>query len=426
MILFIVNGDKNMGNNENVVENEEKVINKNNLVKYDNDFILSSNFNQLSSAQQDIFFSAVSFLSRNKKKHILLPSAEIKKRANLIDKKYSRASYYKLLHGLEEIILKTIFTVHCDGKEWKGTLFETFAIDDTTGDFEMFLNPHAAHFFFRIPGPFSQFELQAFIGLNSKYAKNLFRILIAKYNGRWNPDVEELIGVFGLKDKRAISMLTHRMPKYIDEIMKTEYFDYIRYKTVRDDTKHGRPLKSINFEFNPNPQKKDELRKLSRWWGEQQLSEDEKSYICQDPEELDVETQGSELEDNSESNEIDLKCPICGSKYIKSHNPKLNKDFWGHFDYSHSDCYYAKKTFDTIDELKKFIRDEKEKESQKERFKKLQSKNPIAMAALKAAGEEKANREETRKALLNGNETELTSIGESDLALPFLPYNHSK
>ena len=406
--------------NKNVVENEGNTTGKNNLVKYDNDFILSSNCNQLSSAQQDIFFSAVSFLSRNKTEHIILPAAVIKKRANLVDKKYAKASYYKILHGLEEIILKTIFTVHCDGKEWKGTLFDTFAIDDKTGDFEMFLNPHAAHFFFQIPGPFSQFELQAFIGLNSKYAKNLFRVLIAKYNGRWNPEVEELINVFGLKNKTQLSMLTFRMPKYIDEILQTGYFEYIKYKTVRDDTKHGRPLKLINFEFNLNPKKKNELRQLSRWWGEQQLSDDEKSYICQSLNELDNQNpNAAKPEDNSESNEVDLRCPICGSKYMKSYNPKQSKDFWGHFDYAHSDCYYAKKTFDTIEELKEFIASEKEKEAQKERFKKLQSKNPIAIAAKKAADEEKANREKTKEELLKGSG--LTNISEADIVLPSLP-----
>ena len=147
----------------------ESEITKNNLVKYKNDFVLSANFNQLSSVQQDIFFSAVSFLCRDKAAHIVIPSNVIKVRANLTDKKYTRSAYYRLLHGLEEIILKTIFTVHSDGKEWKGSLFDTFAIDDNTGDFEMFLNPHAVHFFFQIPGPFSQFELQAFMGLKSKY-----------------------------------------------------------------------------------------------------------------------------------------------------------------------------------------------------------------------------------------------------------------
>lgn len=412
---------ENMDEIENVEslsnnKEDEKVSERNNLVKYDNDFILSSNFNQLTSVQQDIFFSAVSFLCRDKTEHIVIPASVIKTRANLTDKKYKRSAYYKLLHGLEEVILKTVFTVHSDGKEWRGTLFDTFSIDDNTGDFEMYLNPHAAHFFFQIPGPFSQFELQAFMGLTSKYSKNLFRVLIAKYNGRWNPDPEELVNVFGLKNRSAVSTLTHRMQQYIDDIMQTGYFDYIKFKTVRDDARHGRPLKFVKFEFNTNPKKRNELRKLSRWWGEQQLSADEKSYIVQNPDRL--ESPQSDTNDESKDDEIELKCPICNAKYIKSYNPKRQKDFWGHIDYASSKCCYAKRTFDTIDDLKDFIQFEKEKENQKKYYRELKEKDPIAMAAQKAAAEQKVNREKMRQELLDGNEYGLEGISEDDIVLP--------
>lgn len=47
-------------------------------------------------------------------------------------------------------------------------------------------------------------------------------MLIAKYNGRWNPDTNELIEVFGLKNKNALSTLTHRMPVYIEDIKKLD------------------------------------------------------------------------------------------------------------------------------------------------------------------------------------------------------------
>ena len=70
----------------------ESEITKNNLVKYKNDFVLSANFNQLSSVQQDIFFSAVSFLCRDKAAHIVIPSNVNKVRANLTDKKYTRSA----------------------------------------------------------------------------------------------------------------------------------------------------------------------------------------------------------------------------------------------------------------------------------------------------------------------------------------------
>lgn len=389
----------------------ESEITKNNLVKYKNDFVLSANFNQLSSVQQDIFFSAVSFLCRDKAAHIVIPSNVIKVRANLTDKKYTRSVYYRLLHGLEEIILKTIFTVHSDGKEWKGSLFDTFAIDDNTGDFEMFLNPHAVHFFFQIPGPFSQFELQAFMGLKSKYSKNLFRMLIAKYNGRWNPDTNELIEVFGLKNKNALSTLTHRMPVYIEDIKKTGYFEYIDFKTVRDDSKHGRPLKSVNFRFNANVKKRNELRDLSRWWGEQKLSADEQSYIPKNAVDF-----ADDNEDEVIGEKIEFRCPVCNAKYIRAYNPKLQKDFWGHIDYLHSDCCYAQKTFDTVDDLADFIRFEQQKEQQKERYKKISLQDPITLAAQKAAAEQITDRAQTKLELENGNT--LNGIDESEIHLP--------
>ncbi len=422
----------------NDVENELLKKAKNNLVKYDNDFVLSSNFNQLSSVQQDIFFSAVSFLCRDKTAHVVIPSSVIKARANLTDKKYTKSAYYNLLHGLEDVILKTFFTVHSEGKEWRGSLFDTFAIDDKTGDFEMFLNPHAANFFFQIPGPFSQFELQTLLGLKSKYAKNMFRMLLAHYNGRWNPSTEELISTFGLKNRGALSAFSHRIPKYVDDIKKTGYFSEIKHIVVRDDTKPGRPMTLIEFEFRMNPNKRNELSDLSRWWGNQKLSNTEKSYILPSQSTktessiIENKTAGTDITEKTKISEpMDvmmepgLKCPICGSKFKKSHNPKSGTDFWGHADYSHSDCCYAKKTFDTIDNLQEFVEFERKKEEQKEKYRKIMENNPIAIAAQRAANEQKANREETRKAL-SERDSDLVSISESDFIIPEIFNRHSK
>lgn len=398
----------------NVIEDKEE---KNNLVKYDNDFVLSSNFNSLSSVQQDIFFSAVSFLCRDKTDHIVIPAAIIKARANLTDKKYTRTAYYTLLHGLEDIILKTIFTVHADGKEWKGSLFDTFAIDDESGDFEIFLNPHASHFFFSIPGPYSQFELQALLMLKSKYSKNLFRMLIAKYGGKWHPTAENLIEVFDLKNKRALSLMVHRLPKYIEDIKKTGYFENIKFSTVYDDKRQGRPLKSILFQFSGSQNKRNELRELSHWWGEQELSVEEQSYMLEGSQDNkpteNIEESVNKTVNAREITDIDLKCPICGSMFKKSYNPKSGTDFWGHRDYAYSNCCYAKKTFDTVEDLKAFIEFEQKVESQKASYRALVAQNPIARAAKEAADEQKAYLAETRNAIRR--ESGLQGIDESDI-----------
>lgn len=383
---------------ENVIIMNKNDENMPNLVKYDNDFILTSRFNQLSSVQQDIFFSAVSFLCRNKATHVVIPASVIKERANLMDKNYTRDAYYALLHDLEDIILQTIFFAHFNGEEWKGSLFNTFAINDKTGDFKMFLNPNAAHYFFQIPGPFSRFELQAFMRLNSKYAKNLFRVLLAKYNGIWNPDSEELIATFGLKSKKQIPTLLHRMDKYIEEIKNTGYFTDITFTILRDNTRRGRPLKSVHFEFIFSLKKRAEIKDISRSWADKELSFAEKSYTQEDD---GLPQIGLEQKKNKETGEILPVCPYCGSQFIYSHNPKMNKNFIGHIDYETSKCKLGRKTFDSMNDLKAFLDVEKKKIAHNEVLKSFLAVNPIAQKAAKAEVEQKKDQELTKLKLMN-------------------------
>lgn len=97
-------------------------------------------------------------------------------------------------------------------------------------------------------------------------------------------------------------------------------------------------MKSVNFRFNANGKKRNELRDLSRWWGEQKLSADEQSYIPQNAVDF-----ADDNEDEVIGEKIEFRCPVCNAKYIRAYNPKLQKDFWGHIDYLHSDCCYAQK-----------------------------------------------------------------------------------
>lgn len=90
----------------------------------------------------------------------------------------------------------------------------------------------------------------------------------------------------------------------------------------------------------------------------------------------------------------------------------------------HSDCCYAQKTFDTVDDLADFIRFEQQKEQQKERYKKISLQDPITLAAQKAAAEQITDRVQTKLELENGNT--LNGIDESEIHLPsiFMEKNH--
>ena len=317
---------------------------KRDIVKYDNDFTLSTNFNRLSKVQQAIFFTGVSYLVKQRSTHVVISADDIKQKANLVGNAYTKKKYYEIIHGIEEIVLHTIFRVRAEGKEWRGVLFDTFALDDATGDFEMFLNPHASRYFFDIPGSFSLYELEAFLSLRSKFAQILFREFLARYAGSWTPSVADLVNCFKLDidnkgktrtekaTKTAVANFVGRLDKYIDDVRSTGYFINISY-TVNHKPGRGSPVESISFKFDRSNKKALELKGKKKWEPPKPVIEEKKH----ERQEFVTNGDGHFVVNRTvEVEKIQKKCPICHAGLLthKISNGKIiefceNNERWG-------------------------------------------------------------------------------------------------
>lgn len=304
------------------------------LVKYDNDFVLSTNFNRLSKIQQDIFFTGISFLVENKSTHVVLDARSIKRRAGLTNFGYTTKQYFDILHGLEDVILSTQFLVRSNGKEWRGVLFNTFAVDETTGDFEMFLNPHAAKYFFNIPGAFSLYELTVFLQLHSRFEQILFREFLAHYPNFWKLSYEDIINVFNLNlpdnnlkrtKQRVANFLNRLRSTYLPHVEETGYFRNITVDIHRKHTR-GNPIDFITFSYERNEDKGRALQNPITHYSTRRRVYIKKKHSTPN---FNTDGFGEVKVKLKESVELVPKlCPLCKAPLLQSFSKDNNKPYY--------------------------------------------------------------------------------------------------
>lgn len=236
---------------------EEKI----NIVKYDNNFNLSD-LNSMKAIEQDLFFSICSEFYQSKEMEIKIDLSELKYKVMMTDKKYTEAKYISKLKSMAEKIVKVIFTVEGSDKRIDMMpLFKRLLVDVEKNVADIKLNDEFAKYLFNIPEGigFTQFRLQNFIILRSKYSKTLFRLLLQNFTGRWEVDWQELKEKIGFPKSYNSGVSLIAINKSIEEIERENYIKNISYEVIKA-RKPGSPIKKLVFTYEISKERQLELQ----------------------------------------------------------------------------------------------------------------------------------------------------------------------
>lgn len=229
------------------------------LVKYDNKFNLT-NLNELSKIEQDIFMTICSRFSKEKVERIEIPYEVIKADADLSLRKYTNKKFKEFMIVTQSKILRLNFSVQTEEGLKQRPLFREFFTPNKGECTIAQLDDLFLQYLYDIPQKiaFSQFELDCFLVLKSKYSKTLLRFLLQNFTGKWTIDWQDFCIKMGFPQSHKTSMRFLTLNKAINELNKTDLVSNIHYEVTKKRS-HGSPIDKITFIFEINKQKKMEL-----------------------------------------------------------------------------------------------------------------------------------------------------------------------
>lgn len=314
-----------------------------NIVKYDNDFNLTQHFNKLNQTEQDIFFAITSEFTKKNEKSIELKINELRKITGM-QKNYKPHEMVVFINNISEKLAGMVFTVSKGNEKIIGSLFSVFIINNNTGSLKVKLNTDFINYFADIPFSFTQFELQHFLLLHSKYSKILFRILLdlkhyahGNNNRHWKVDFNEFRNLMTFPKSYKTSIVMKTLTKIIKEINETHYIKNLKVKREMGDGV-GRPIKDLIFTYQINK--------------DNSLSE----YI--------------EIDGKSDM----LCCPYCRAEVIRKTG--INGEFYGHKYYKQTDCKHSWSSLDDLKTETMLVEDSRKSlEEKKAKYKDANEKN---------------------------------------------------
>lgn len=228
---------------------------KKDLVKYNNEFNLTD-LNSLSKAEQDIFFSICSEFTKLKKEKIEISFFDLKKKAQMTDSLYTDTRFLSVVTSAMKKIGNIYFHVSTSSKEVYLHLFDGFELQKDENKFVILLGKEFRNYFYDIPDrlSFTQFELEAFLGLKSKYEKTLLRFLLQNFTGTWKLPFSDFRKIMGFPKSYPNGVISARLDKIVKELNQTEIVSDLSY-SLTHKAERGNPVKDISFSYFINKEK---------------------------------------------------------------------------------------------------------------------------------------------------------------------------
>ena len=291
------------------------------VVKYDNEFNLTD-LNQLKIIEQDIFFTVCSTFTAKKERAVSISLDTLMKRAKLDEGHYSQARFLDFVRSTSDKLAKIVFRVSDDEGYRIMPLFSEFFIPKGKNCLQVTLNDVFMRYFFKIPEriSFSRFELEAFLGLNSKYAKVLFRHFLQNFTGVWIVDWYDFRLLAGFPRSYRSVEIFRLLDKVLPQLERTGYFSKMKY-TVQKARRRGSPIESIRFTYRINKEKAATLEGRKSQDFEKVI---ETKTIKEDVQTIDPVTHLPTLRAKVTTVQQEKRCPKCGGAVV------MRKDKNGH------------------------------------------------------------------------------------------------
>lgn len=230
------------------------------VVKYHND-LTNHSFNGMTAGELDLFFVICSKAREQGGNAVELSFEEIESLVQYKAKNYERLGQDIVKTNRKLIKQDWIIYVEAEEKVVQFTIFDKFetylgshkVIVSIREEFQYLLND--------LLGNFTRFELNEFVGLKSRYSKEIYRQL-KRYRdtGYWYVEIDEF--------KRLLDIPKSYKPGNIDQKVLAPALNELQpiFNTLVvekiHEKKRGKPLKAFEFYFKPQKHWKDEKEVL--------------------------------------------------------------------------------------------------------------------------------------------------------------------
>lgn len=219
----------------------------NRVVKYDN-YMNSLSFKKFKSVELDLLMTLCNRMRDKDVNSVTFPFSELKSLSG--DTKHSNKDFIESLKSMNRKLMEITCEVEFDGKIIMFVLFPTFEIDIYKETLTICVNERFKFILNEITKNFTRFDLKDFVSLDSKYSKNLFRLLKQfRTTGVYEADIKDFRERMGCPESYSNKYVMDLIIKpCLNELEK--YFNNLEC-TAKYAHKRGKPVTGYIFTFTP-------------------------------------------------------------------------------------------------------------------------------------------------------------------------------
>jgi len=229
------------------------------IVKYHND-MNAVDFHKFNAVELDLLLSICSKIRDEKLKTVTYSFNELRRLSN-----YSATSNTTFIKDLRSTYRKLIQLTFCVGSETEFTefvLFTQYTVSSKNQNVTISVNEKFSYILNELTSNFTRFELDEFISLQSKYAKNTYRLLKQfRSTGQVFFTLEEFKIKLDIPKSYALCDINKKVLAPIKEEL-TPLFENLSIEKIKNTSKRGHPITHINFSFKPQKRKIAQHKKI--------------------------------------------------------------------------------------------------------------------------------------------------------------------
>jgi len=236
------------------------------IVKYHND-MNSISFNRFNAVELDLLLSICSKIRDEGSKTVIYDFLQLKKLSN-----YKPSDNKRFTDGLQRVNRKFLalnFTIQKSSKIIQFVLFKKFEIDTDKKTLEISVNEEFSYILNELTSNFTRFELDEFVSLQSKYAKNTYRLLKQfRSTGNVYFTIDDFRKKLDIPKSYNIAKINIKVLTPIQKEL-TPLFKNLKIEKIKDTNKRGHPVTHINFSFKPHKRKTAQSKEIDKEYLEQ-------------------------------------------------------------------------------------------------------------------------------------------------------------
>jgi len=234
------------------------------IVKYHN-HMNTVHFNGFNAIELNLLLSICSKI-RDEGTHTVVYSFEDLRKLSQYTATATK-SFVKSLENTYDKLIKLNFKIGTEIHFTKFVLFTEYTIDSENQEVTISVNSKFSYILNELTANFTRFELNEFVSLQSKYAKNLYRLLKQyRSTGKVYFTIDDFKNKLAIPRSYALCDIDRKVLKPIQTELYP-LFQNFRIEKVKSK-KRGTPVTHIHFSFTPQ-----KLRQSKKNWTLQQIQE---------------------------------------------------------------------------------------------------------------------------------------------------------